>query len=102
VRAALTRSNRWLIATLPAWLVFALAWPHEVWHYAAARALGLRVEIGPAVCRYRARADWQRLVVLLAPAAVGIFIPGLWRWAWWAGCLGDFMDTARILRRGTL
>jgi len=99
MRAALTRSNQIAIRALPGWLVMALTFHHEIWHYLAARSLGLPARIDPGVTVYRASADWQRVVVLLAPAAVGLaLLPWpLWAAWWWAGCLGDFMDVGRIV-----
>ena len=98
VRAAPSHSNQVVIRNLPAWLIVALTIHHELWHYLAARALALPARIEPGVTRYSAEYDWQRVIVLLAPAVVGLALIHwpLWAAWWWAGCIGDFMDVARL------
>lgn len=104
MRQLITNGNQWLIKRLPVRLVFWLTWPHEVFHYLAARALGLpaRFEVGRVI--YWPKTNGQRLVVLLAPAVLGLLV--LWpswqlTWLWLAGCTGDFLDAWKIVSRGT-
>jgi hypothetical protein len=119
LRGLLARSNRALLTRLPARWIYWLAWPHEIWHYLAARLLGLPAQLVPGATLYRPSARWQRILVLLAPAVAGLVFPFgyeclraalsgqavtaggllLMALAWWAGCAGDFIDVWLLATR---
>lgn len=114
LRGWVARSNSFLVAQLPPGWVFALAWPHEIWHYLVARWLGLRARLVPAATLFEPAPRWKTALVLAAPATLGLTWPllwlGAWQWlrgdlaaihwgmlallalAWWSGCAGDVMD----------
>jgi|SRR5579859_2543306 len=113
-RHLLARSNHFLIAHLPTTWIYWFAWPHEVWHFLVAGALGLRPRLVPGATLYESTTRWKSILVLLAPATLGLVWPLAWmpllQWAshypgpmnwpllvvsllgWWGGCLGDFID----------
>jgi hypothetical protein len=120
LRQLVARSNRLLISRLPRSWIYVLAWPHEIWHYLAARALGLRAFIVPGATVFEPTGRLKTAVVLGAPAALGLVIAALMlglHWAgpglaaihwvrlaqfllwWWSGCLGDFIDLGLLARR---
>jgi hypothetical protein len=121
LRHLIIRSNQWLAARLPASWVYWFAFPHEFWHYLAARALGLRARIVPGVTLFEPAPRWQTALVLVAPAALGLVMPvtmhmllqaaagnaALVDWpvlalsllGWWAGCAGDLVDLCLLPRR---
>ncbi len=55
-------------------LMLGLVWLHEIWHYLAARALGLyaRIELERGLTHFHYEEDWQAIVVDLAPAVPGV------------------------------
>jgi hypothetical protein len=120
VRGLVARSNRFMIARLPASWIYLFALPHELCHYLAARALGLRAAIVPGTTIFEPAARWKTALVLMAPASAGVVLPVLWHMAlwlagsavapdwgrlallaawWWSGCLGDFIDLWLLARR---
>ena len=82
-------------------VVYILAWPHEVCHWTAARALGLEAKIGPAFCFYWDAKPWQELIIMLAPLPVFLIIP-TWqlKTLWLVGCTYDVRDACKLLWRG--
>jgi hypothetical protein len=92
-----------------------------VWHFLAARALGLRARIVPGITLYEAAPRWQTALVLAAPATLGLIVPTVWHMAlqaaagnaalvdgpmlvlsllgWWAGCAGDLVDLCLLPQR---
>lgn len=121
LRQVIARSNRFMLAAVPAGWIYWFALPHEVWHYLAARGLGLRARLAPGATLFERTAGWKSLVVLLAPATVGLVWPLAWlpglQWlahypgslnwmlwlvtvlAWWSGCAGDFVDSWLLVAR---
>jgi hypothetical protein len=115
LRHVIARSNHFMAASVPATWIFWFALPHEIWHYLAARALGLRASLVPGATLFPRTARWKSVFVLMAPATVGLVWPLVWlpvlQWAsrypgsvnwtllivsvlaWWSGCLGDFIDS---------
>ncbi len=112
----LLNSRKW---TLVDWVITVAALPHEIFHYALARLLGLRARIGPAVTRIERGPLWKNLAVCLAPAPTGFIIllgslwlsfiaPGRFQvWLqigslngvlWLAACAFDFRDAWRMWR----
>lgn len=56
------------------WFVFFGMLPHEIWHYLAARALGLDANLGISITYVQRNAPrWKHIIVLLAPACVFLF-----------------------------
>jgi hypothetical protein len=114
LRHLIIRSNQWLAARVPVAWIYWFAFPHEIWHYVVARALGLRARIVPGVTLFEPAPRWPTVLVLAAPATLGLFVPVMMHMAlqaaagnaalvdwpllalsmlgWWAGCVGDFMD----------
>jgi hypothetical protein len=110
-----------MLASVPATWVFWFALPHEIWHYLAARALGLRASLVPGATLFERTVRWKSVFVLMAPATVGLVWPLVWlpvlQWvsrypgsmnwtllivcvlAWWSGCLGDFIDSWLLVAR---
>ena len=58
-RHLIIRSNRFLASRVPESWIFWFAFPHEVWHFLAARALGLRARIVPGVTLFEPSARWR-------------------------------------------
>jgi hypothetical protein len=121
LRHVVARSNHFMVASLPATWIFWFALPHEIWHYLAARALGLRARLVPGATLFERTARWKSVFVLMAPATVGLVWPLAWlpvlQWAshypgsvnwtllavsllgWWSGCVGDFIDSWLLVAR---
>lgn len=121
-RGVLARSNHYLIAHLPQSWIFWFALPHEIWHYLAARLLGLRARLVPGATLFDPTTRWKSIAVLMAPATIGLVWPLMWLpivqalsgrppvtdWfllavmilGWWGGCLGDFIDAWLLLAKG--
>jgi hypothetical protein len=115
LRGVLARSNSFLIAHTPKAWIFWFAWPHEIWHYLMACVLGVSARLVPGATLFNPTERWKSVAILMAPATVGLIWPLLWLpvlqggslapspldWlmavvvilGWWAGCLGDFIDT---------
>jgi hypothetical protein len=115
LRHVIARSNHFMVAALPSSWIFWYAWPHEIWHFLAARALGLRASLVPGATLFERTSRWKSIAVLMAPATVGLVWPLAWlpvlQWAshypgsvnwallvvsvlgWWSGCVGDFIDS---------
>jgi hypothetical protein len=121
LRHVIARSNHFMVASVPATWIFWFALPHEIWHYLAARALGLRTSLVPGATLFEPTSRWKSLLVLMAPATVGLIwplacLPAL-QWAshysgsvnwtllivvvvgWWSGCVGDFIDSRLLVAR---
>ena len=121
LRGVIARSNHYVVARIPAAWIFWFAMPHEVWHFLAARALGLRTRLVPGLTLFEPTTRWNSLIILMAPATVGLLWPlaclPFLQWAshfsgsvnwplvtvtllgWWAGCAGDFIDAWLLLTR---
>jgi len=115
LRQVIAGSNHFMVAAVPATWIFWFALPHEVWHYLAARGLGLRAKLVPGATLFERTARWKSIVVLMAPATFGLVWPLAWlpalQWlshypgpvnwllwvvtvlAWWSGCAGDLVDS---------
>ena len=114
LRQVIARSNQFMVASVPAGWIFWFALPHEIWHYLTARGLGLRASLVPGATLFERTARWKSILVLMAPATLGLAWPLVWlpvlQWlshdpgpvnwtlviasllAWWSGCAGDFVD----------
>lgn len=100
-----------------------LGWPHELLHFGAARALGVRARVENNRVVFAQSDNWRVAAILLAPAATGLvalllcvagwaafahtlnehllWSCGVWFWAWWlAACASDLADVWRFLRSG--
>ncbi len=110
-----------MVACVPPTWIFWFALPHEIWHYLTARGLGLRATLVPGATLFERTARWKSILVLMAPATVGLVWPLIWlpvlQWlsryagqvnwtllivsilAWWSGCAGDFVDTWLLVAR---
>jgi hypothetical protein len=115
LRQVIARSNHFMLASVPATWIYWFALPHEIWHFLAARALGLHARLIPGATLFDRTARWKSVVVLMAPATVGLVWPLAWlpllQWVshypgavngtllivsvlgWCSGCAGDFIDS---------
>ena len=99
--------------------LYVICWPHEVFHYLAARLFGLEARIEPGVTRFGCGPRWQLITVALAPAAVGVLPLAfcIWQWTqaeprwvpfwsllclpfigWYVACGDDFRSALRFWR----
>lgn len=102
MRSLLTRGNVALASLLPAWVVYVIAWPHEIFHYGMARLLGVPAKIVPGKVVFDKTDSRRKALILLAPLVGGLLIlpfSGLWALWWWSGCIGDVMDLWIIVRK---
>jgi len=91
---------------------------HEIWHYLAARALGVRAELHPTHVRIWTKNPWKSITVTLAPIVVGfllwlifvvmslnaqsrgmLFLSFVFLILWQIGCIYDYRNLWRKIRR---
>src|SRR5262245_7765120 len=121
LRHLIVRSNELMLALVPGSWIYWFALPHEIWHYLAARGLGLRASLVPGATLFERTTRWKSMIVLMAPATLGLVWPLAWlpllQWlsrypgtvnwlllitsllGWWSGCVGDFVDAWLLIAR---
>ncbi len=78
-------------------LVFWAALPHEIFHYLAARLLGLETYLDAGITWVRKGPRWKSLLAALAPAFVGLVMLSFFVWGYFTKAITSEQRTAWLL-----